>query len=120
MATNLNFAVVANNAVTLEFSILDANGNGIDGTGLSIKWEWFIAGMPVVKTTAGGGILIKTVNPLVFQIPILPSDTLGAVQGYYAHEAITVDGSGNPITITNNDSTLSNGLGYVRSQLTVQ
>ncbi len=120
MAKELNFSVVANNTVSLEITVLDQDDNAIDGTGMAIKWQWFIPGMTVTKSTALGTMSIKTADPLVLTIPILATDTLGAVQGSYAHEAVTVDINGYPVTITGNDPVLSAGVGFVRKQLTVQ
>ncbi len=121
MATpNLDFSVVANNAVSLTMTILDSSGNGVNGTGMSIKWQWFLPNMTVTKSTALGTIVVNTANPLVITIPILASDTLGGVEGSYAHEAITVDASGNPVTVTENDAKLTWGVGWLRRQLTVQ
>ncbi len=120
MAAKLDFQVVANNTVPLEITVLDENGDGVNGTGMSIKWQWFIPNRTVTKSTSGGTITIVTANPLVISIPILASDTLGASEGYYPHEAVTVDSGGYPVTVTNNDPRLSWGTGFVRRQLTVQ
>jgi hypothetical protein len=120
VANELNFEIVSNNDVTLEMAIVDGNGTGINGTGMSIKWSWYLPGQTVTKTTAGSTIIVSSVNPLIIQIPILATDTLGAPAGYYPHEAVTVDSNGKAVTVTNNDATISYGVGMLRQQLTVQ
>ena len=123
MATqNLDFQCVSNNNKTLYINVLDANGNPVNATSLSlsIKWTWFLPNMPVTKTTLANTLQVVTINPLVIGIPILATDTIGAVEGYYPHEAVTVDINGNPVTITNDDAVISAGVGYLRQQLTAQ
>ena len=118
----LNFAVIANNNVNITLSILDINGNPVNlSVGYNeIKWEWFIPNMPVTKSTTANTLIVNSLNPLSITIPILDTDTIGAPQGYWPHECVIVDSSGNPITITNNDAMISPGLGFVRCQLTEQ
>jgi hypothetical protein len=120
--TDLNFSVVSNNDVSLNISVLDENGDPVDASALSlsIKWTWFITGMPVTKSTLANTLSIVTSNPLVIGIPILATDTIGAKEGSYPHEAVTVDINGNAVTITGDDSRLAAGVGFVRKQLTVQ
>lgn len=121
-ATKLDFSVVSNNSVGLEIAVLDENDDPVDASALnlSIKWSWFLPNMTVTKTTLANTLTIITTNPLVIGIPILATDTLGAVEGSYPHEAVTVDIDGNAVTITNNDARLAAGTGFVRKQLTVQ
>ena len=122
MVQKLDFSVVSNNNVTLFINVLDENGNPVNASALalSVKWQWFLPNMTVTKSILAATMSIVTTNPLVLGIPILATDTLGAVEGSYPHEAVTVDINGNPVTVTNNDSRLSYGTGFVRKQLTVQ
>ena len=119
--SGLDFEMVANNTVSLQINILGADKKAIDGTslGLSVKWQWFIPGRTVTKSSSDSEITI-TLNPLSFTIPLLPGDTAGAPEGYYPHEAVAINNTGGAITITNNDARLSGGLGFIRAQRTVQ
>jgi len=123
MATELDFAVVANNNKSIYVQVLDANGNPLDISGYSIKWQARLQyGSPalITKSTAGGTLSLFNPTIGIFAIPILAADTKGMAQGSYIHEAVTVDGSGNPVTITNDDPLLSFGTMYVRQQYTAQ
>lgn len=119
--SKLDFPVVENNNKTLYFNILDENDKAVDGTSLApltLKWQWFIDGGIVTKSSSQ--ISVITLNPLVVGVALLAADTLGKPEGSYPHEMVTVDTAGNPVTVTNNDPRLSWGVGYLRKQKTVQ
>ncbi len=123
MATNLNFAVVANNGLPVYIQALDDSGSPVNISGFTIKWQVrAAAGQPalITKSTASATIAIINATQGIFGIPLLPADTVAMPQGYYIHEAVTTDVSGNPITITNNDPLLTYGTMYVRQQYTAQ
>lgn len=120
--SKLDFQVVSNNDVTLKISCLTSSGATIDATslGLSVKWQWLVNTGTITKTSSGGDIAFISLNPLTLGISIDANDTKNVLQGYYYHEAVTVDGSGNAVTITNNDPVLSAGLGFIRKQKVAQ
>lgn len=119
MANPLNFSIVSNNALTVQATILDQNEKAVDGTGLKVKWRMFVDGQLIEKSTDAGTLAIITVNPFVIGLPMLPADTIAVQEGYYFHEFLTIDQSGNPlVTITANDEKLNCGEIFVRKQRT--
>lgn len=119
--SDLDFSVVSNNDVTVYMDVLTSSGAAVNGSNIAdVKWQWFIDGATVTKQVSLGSMAIYTANPLVLAIPVLSSDTVAAPEGSYAHEAVTVDTSGNAVTVVNNDPRLSWGKGYIRKQKTVQ
>lgn len=123
MTTQLDFSVVANNNKSIYIQVLDENGDAINITGYSILWQARTAyGSPTLisKSTSAGSIAIIDGPGGIFGFVVLAADTQSIPQGWLIHEAITVDGSLNPVTITNDDPLLSYGNMYVRQQYTVQ
>lgn len=123
MSGNLNFTVVANNFISIVISVLKQDGTPFDMTGFSAIWQLLdpVTNKSLVtKKTSDSSLTIST-NTLNFSL--LPADTVGLQNGDYKsynHEAIVIDSSGNPVTITNSDSRLSWGTATVRKELTVQ
>ncbi len=123
MSNPLDISVVANNTVTIELSVLNADGVDFDMTGYTAKWTIRNpnSSTPIVtKTSAAGDITIST-NTLTWEIK--DTDTINLQNGDYAeyeHEMIVTDTNGNPITISNGDQNITWGTLTVRKQITVQ
>lgn len=135
---NLDFPIVANNTVPVLFTVFQQPscpgapvGQPVNITGFTIKWQVFnsqivngvlvkVGAALITKSTGAGNITLS--NPTIgqFTVSIAAADTVGLAQGGYIHEAVTVDGSGNPVTIVNNDSQISAGTMFIRQQYTPQ
>ncbi|MEZ0263015.1 MAG: hypothetical protein ACAH80_18565 [Alphaproteobacteria bacterium] len=123
MKKPLDFSMVANNAKPVTMKALDENDQPIDITGFAIKWQFFAKGddtAKVTKSTTAGSIIITNGPAGDFAFTLEPEDTVDLDAGEYIHEAVTVDGDGDPVTITNNDPQLSAGKLTLRRQYTVQ
>ncbi len=129
--TSLDFSIVANNNDTPTIYVYDEDGLPVDVTPLSVKWQAFDPdGTVRITKTTGAGQIAKTIDPDKTRNPtgvtnglaisIVPGDTITLPQAYYAHEAVTIDGGGLVVTVTDNDPILSCGQMFVRKQLTAQ
>src|ERR1039458_9370157 len=125
----LDFQMVGNNTVPVQFTVYrtPAQRNStpipIDITGYSIVWNMFStitpSPVPVVTKSTGAGSIVITDGPAgVFLVNVLAADTVNLPQGYYTHEAVTVDLGGKPLTITNNDPLISAGQVFLRQEYT--
>lgn len=129
--TGLDFSIVANNNDTPTIYLYDEDGSPVDVTPLAVKWQAFDPdGTPRITKTTAAGQIAKTVDPDTSKNPlgvtnglaisIVPTDTFGLPQANYVHEAVTVDGGGLVVTVTNDDPILSYGTMFLRKQFTVQ
>lgn len=135
---NLDFPIVANNNVPVQFTAYQQPtypgapvGPAINITGFTIKWQVFnsqivngvrvpVGSALITKSTGSGNITLNNPTLGQFLVQILAADTVGLTPGAYVHEAITTDQSGNPVTIVNNDAQISAGTMFIRQQYTVQ
>ena len=118
MSTGLDFKIVANNDVLLQFTVVDSAGAVVSLVGASIKWEARLrtgAAAVLTKTTSSGISITNGANG-IFQVTIDAADTI-TLAGKYIHEAI-ITLSGDSVTLTNSDVTA--GTLTIREQNTVQ
>ena len=125
----LNFSIVNNNTVPVQFTVFKKPTAQyqtlvpVNITGFNIKWSAFDPGNTtplITKSTGAGTILLTNPTQGIFVVLVRDEDTINIAEGDYLHEAVTVDLSGRPVTITNNDPTLAAGTMFLRQQLTVQ
>ena len=116
--------MVNNNTVSVQCQVLNSAGTPVNITGFTIKWQLFSNDTPpvalIAKSTGAASITITDGLNGIFNISILAADTVNIPQGHYAHEAVTTDLGGNPVTIVNNDPVVSAGSAFIRQQKTPQ
>lgn len=123
MKKQLDFSLVANNDRNIAMTALYPNGDPVNLTGFGIKWQVFKKGSAtplITKSTADSSITIVDADAGKFSFWVYGSDTKLLDAGEYIHEAVTVDGAGHPVTLTNNDPQLTAGRLTLRQQYTVQ
>lgn len=118
MSTALDFTMIANNDVNIQFTVVDANGTAVPITGATIKWEARrrTGETAVITKTTSSGITITNGAGGIFSVGLDAADTL-SLSGNYIHEAV-VTLSGDAVTLTNTDVT--HGTMTVRAQNTAQ
>jgi hypothetical protein len=123
---SLNFRIVANNTIPVQFQVFEPPsydggpvGPPVNITGFTIKWQAQTP-TPITKTTGAGSITLTNPTIGIFTVQIDAADTLNVAPGSYTHEAVTTDTDGNPVTIVNADPVISAGTMTIRKQYTVQ
>lgn len=122
MKKPLDLSVVANNRRYVTINVKKPDGTAENITGWGIKWQFFAKGSSTAKATkktSDGTIVITNGAAGQFAFWIEPDDTADE-EGEFIHEAVTVDGDNNPVTLTNNDPLLTAGKLTIRKQYTVQ
>lgn len=123
MSSPLDIKVVANNTIWVYATVNYPDGTPVDITGYTIKWQARRnpdAAPVITKSTLAGNIIIVSGINGQFGFQILASDTVNLPYGDYIHEAVTVDPTGSPVTMTNNDAQLTSGNLFIRQQYTAQ
>ncbi len=123
MKKPLDISMVANNARYVQVTALNPDGSPVDITGFTIKWQAFKKGTPaalITKSTTDAKITITEGAAGKFTFWLNAADTKELDAGEYIHEAVTVDGAGKPVTLTNNDPQLTAGRLTIREQYTAQ
>lgn len=121
--TPLDFAVRANNDIFVTLTLNNPDGTPFTDALASIKWQAFKPGTRtavITKTKADNSITTVDQNAGQYGFWINAADTAALAAGNYPHEAVTVDGSGHAVTVTNNDTRLTGGTMTIIGQLTKQ
>lgn len=120
----LSFSIKANNDETVRLSLTRRSDKiAPDLTGVTVKWQMFKDGNPVITKTTPSQILIldQTLFPGKLNLNIDAADTIGLdTDSLYIHEFVIVDTFGNANNPTSGDWKLTPGTVYLARQYTVQ
>ena len=97
-----NFVMWQGEDKTLRIPIVDGDGDPVNLTGSTVRWEMFkpTADPVAVKTTGDGITLYNAAGTNDgIQIEIDPADTTDVTDGEYSHECRVTDGAGNKAVV---------------------
>lgn len=99
-----DFVVYAGDAATVQFTVLDQNGNAVDISTVSeITWTArrdLATAVVLTKTKSAGNIVFATSGTDgKLNLSLAIADT-SSLTGYYLHQVIITDAIGNPTTVT--------------------
>jgi hypothetical protein len=120
MASSLDKTIIKNNDYRLIFSVKDINGDVIDITGFTVKYQIkkSVKADSVLTKTTGNGVVLSNPSAGVFTVTIDADDTKFLQACSYYHEAILTDLDNKSTTLT--DSEFSFGSLTLREQIAIQ
>lgn len=79
-------------------NIVDENGNAVDLSGSTFKWEMVMRPTSLIKDSSLGEIVVTDTINGILQIKLLPEDSQN-ITGVYSHELQMTDAQGDITTV---------------------